>query len=96
MAKILYYKSKRENVIVIVLLAISVVVTNSFIIFLPNEDSRFYISGLMSTVAVGVVLVISIIVAWRYKRGIKKKEEEKQQVFSQQDRYTKPCLFLVL
>jgi membrane protein implicated in regulation of membrane protease activity len=96
MAKILYYKSKRENVIVIVLLAISVVVTNSFIIFLPNEDSRFYISGLMSTVAVGVALVIAIIEVWTYKKGIKKKEEEKQQVFSQQDRYTKPCLFLVL
>ena len=108
MAKILYYKSKRENVIVIVLLAISVVVTNSFIIFLPNEDSRFYISGLMSTVAVGVALVIAIIEVWTYKKGIKKKEE--QQVFSQQDRYTKPhhyyyndnkmhfsiCLFLVL
>jgi amino acid transporter len=74
MAKILSYKSKKENVIVIVLLATSVAVTNSFIIFLPNEDSRFYISGLISTGAVGVALVIAIIVVWTYKRDIKKKE----------------------
>jgi|SRR5215208_7130545 len=92
MAKIVSYKSKskKENVIVVVLLATSVIVTNSFVIFLPNEDSRFYVSGLISTAAVGVVLVISIIVAWRYKRGIKKKEEEKQQVLSQQDSGTRP------
>ena len=112
MAKILSYesKSKKENLIVIVLLVISVIVTNSFIIFLPNEDSRFYISGLISSAAVGVALVISIIAVWKYKRGIKKKEEEKQQAFSQQDKDTKPhhyyyddnkmhfsiCLFLIL
>lgn len=91
MAKILSYKSmsKKENVIVIVLLATSIIVTNSFIIFLPNENSRFYISGLISTAAIGVALVIAVIVVWRYKRGIKKKEEEKQQVFSQQDADTR-------
>jgi hypothetical protein len=72
------------------LLATSVIVTNSFIIFLPNEDSRFYISGLMSTAAAGVALAIAIIVVWRYRRGIKKKEEAKQQVFfSQQDADTR-------
>lgn len=91
MAKILSYKSmsKKENVMVIVLLATSIIVTNSFIIFLPNENSRFYISGLISTAAIGVALVIAVIVVWRYKRGIKKKEEEKQQVFSQQDADTR-------
>ncbi|HEU4821944.1 MAG TPA: hypothetical protein VFS97_00825 [Nitrososphaeraceae archaeon] len=81
--------SKKENVMVIVLLATSIIVTNSFIIFLPNENSRFYISGLISTAAIGVALVIAVIVVWRYKRGIKKKEEEKQQVFSQQDADTR-------
>ena len=92
MAKILSYesKSKKENVMVIVFLAISVIVTNSFIIFLPKEDSRFYLSGLISSAAVGVALVISIIAVWKYKRGIKKKEEERQQVFSQQDADTGP------
>lgn len=56
---------------------------------MPNESSRFYISGLISTAAIGVALVLAIIVVWRYKRGIKKKEEEKQQVFSQQDADTR-------
>jgi hypothetical protein len=111
MTKILSYKSRsrKENVIVMVVLAISVIFTNSFIIFLPNEDSRFYISGLISTIAIGVALVIAIIMVWAYKRSIKKKEEEKQQAFSQQDKDTKPhhyyyddnkmhfsiCLFLI-
>ncbi|MDW0316128.1 MAG: hypothetical protein QN716_12220, partial [Nitrososphaeraceae archaeon] len=80
MTKILSYKNKRDNVIVIVLLIISIVITNSFIIFSPDENSRFYFSGLTSTLALGVALVISIVMVLKYKRSIR---EEKQQKLSQ-------------
>jgi hypothetical protein len=85
MAKILSYKNNRDKFLVIVLLIISIVITNSFIIFSPDEDSRFYFSGLTSTLALGVALVISIVMVYRYKRSIKK-QEEKQQALSQQSK----------
>jgi hypothetical protein len=81
--KILSYKNKTDNIIVIVVLIISIVITNSFIIFSPDEDSRFYFSGLTSTLTVGVALVISIVMVYRYKISINK-QEEKQQALSQQ------------
>jgi hypothetical protein len=88
MAKILSYKNNRDKFLVIVLLIISIVITNSFIIFSPDEDSRFYFSGLTSTLALGVALVISIVMVYRYKRSIKK-QEEKQQALSQQSNDTR-------
>jgi Na+/melibiose symporter-like transporter len=107
MAKIPSYKSKRENVIVIVSLIISIVVTNSFIIFSPDKDSRFYFSALISTASLGVALVISIVMVCSYKRSVKEKQ---QALLSQQNNDTKLhhyyydnnkihfsiCLFLVL
>lgn len=56
MAKILSYGNKRDNVIVVVSLIISIVITNYFIIFSPDEDSRFYFSGLTSTLALGAAM----------------------------------------
>jgi uncharacterized membrane protein len=85
MAKILSYKNNRDKFLVIVVLIISIVITNSFIIFSPDEDSRFYFSGLTSTLALGVALVISIVMVYRYKSSIKK-QEEKQQALSQQSK----------
>jgi hypothetical protein len=88
MTKILSYKNNRDKFLVIVLLMISIVITNFFIIFSPDEDSRFYFSGLTSTLALGVALVISIVMVYRYKRSIKK-QEEKQQALSQQSNDTR-------
>jgi hypothetical protein len=88
MAKILSYKNNRDKFLVIVLLIISIVITNSFIIFSPDEDSRFYFSGLTSTLALGVALVISIVMVYKYKRSIKKQEEE-QHALSQQSNDTR-------
>jgi hypothetical protein len=85
MAKILSYKNNRDKFLVIVVLIISIVITNSFIIFSPDEDSRFYFSGLTSTLALAVALVVSIVMVYRYKRSIKK-QEEKQQALSQQSK----------
>jgi hypothetical protein len=88
MTKILSYKNNRDKFLVIVLLIISIVITNSFIIFSPDEDNRFYFSGLTSTLALGVALVISIVMVYKYKRSIKKQEEKKQAI-SQQSNETK-------
>jgi predicted histidine transporter YuiF (NhaC family) len=81
------YRDQRVNTIIIVLLIILVVATNSFIIFSPNEDSRFYFSGLASSLTLAAGLVISIVMVYRYKRGIK--QEQMQQASSDQYNDTK-------
>ena len=106
MAKILSYKNKRNNLIIIISLAISIAITNSFIVFSPDEDSRFYFSNLTSTLTVGVPLVIAFVMIFRYKRSMKK-QEEIPQVLSQPDKgihyyydnnkmHLSICVFLVL
>ena len=57
----------------------SILVTNSFIVFSPDEDSKFYFSGLTSTLGLGAALVIAIIIVYRYKRCIKKQEDKRSQ-----------------
>ena len=78
MAKILSYKNKRNNLIITISLVISIVITNSFIVFSSDEDSRFYFSNLTSTLTVGVPLVIAFVMVFRYKRSMKKQEEKPQ------------------
>ena len=58
-------------------LIISILVTNSFIVFSPDEDSKFYFSGLTSTLGLAAALVIAIIMVYRYKRFIKKQEDKR-------------------
>ena len=57
----------------------SILVTNSFIVFSPEEDSKFYFSGLTSTLGLGAALVIAILMVYRYKRCIKKQEDKRSQ-----------------
>jgi hypothetical protein len=57
----------------------SILVTNSFIVFSPDEDSKFYLSGLTSTLGLGSALVIAIMMVYRYKRCIKKQEDKRSQ-----------------
>jgi hypothetical protein len=106
MAKILSYKNKRNNLIIIISLAISIAITNSLIVFSPDEDRRFYFSNLTSTLTVGVPLVIAFVMIFRYKRSMKK-QEEISQVLSQPDNgihyyydnnkmHLSICVFLVL
>ena len=85
MAKILSYNNKRNNLIIVISLAISIAITNSFILFSLDEDSRFYFSNLTSTLTVGVPLVIAFVMVFRYKRSMKK-QEELPQVLSQSDK----------
>jgi hypothetical protein len=54
MAEILSYENKRNNLIITISLVISIAIINSFILFSPDEDSRFYFSNLTSTFTVGV------------------------------------------
>jgi hypothetical protein len=102
------YEDKRVNLIVIITLIVSILVTNSFIIFSPDEKSRFYFSNLTSTLTVAAALVVSIIMIYRFKRNVRK-PIEKEQTPSQQSGDRKPhhpyyddnkihfsiCLFLV-
>jgi hypothetical protein len=102
------YEDKRVHLIVIITLIVSILVTNSFIIFSPDEKSRFYFSNLTSTLTVGAALVVSIVMIYRFKRNVGK-PVEKEQTPSQQSGDRKPhhpyyddnkihfsiCLFLV-
>jgi hypothetical protein len=77
------YEDKRVNLIVIITLIVSILVTNSFIIFSPDEKSRFYFSNLTSTLTVGAALAVSIVMVYRFKRNVRK-PIEKEQTPSQQ------------
>jgi hypothetical protein len=82
MARLLFPKRKLGNIIVKVLLIISIVITNSLIVFWPDDD-RFYFSGLTSTFTLGAALVISITTVCIYKITLRKqKEKEKEQTIS--------------
>jgi small-conductance mechanosensitive channel len=83
------YEDKRVNFIVIITLIVSILITNSFIIFSPDEKSRFYFSALTSTLTLGAALVVSIVMIYRFKRNIKK-PLEKEQTPSQQSSDRKP------
>ncbi|HEY3525970.1 MAG TPA: hypothetical protein VGK47_07225, partial [Nitrososphaeraceae archaeon] len=86
MTKILPYRNKRDNIMIaIVSLIASIVITNSFIIFSPDEDSRFYFSGLTSSFTAAVGLVISIVMVYRYKITIKKQKEMQQVLLNRND-----------
>src|SRR5215204_6475027 len=109
MTKILSYKNERDNVIIVASLIISIVITNSFVIFSPDEDMRFYNASLTSTIAVGLALVICIIQIYRYKRSGIKKLEKREYSLSKYTNSERPhhyynnnkmhcsiCLFLAL
>ena len=105
MSKILFYKNNRDTVVITILLIISIVITNSFIVFSTDAENRSYFSNLTSTVTVVVPLVIAFVVVSRYKRS-KKKQKEKPLALSQPDKdihiyydnnkmHFSICLFLV-
>jgi hypothetical protein len=103
MAKILSYKNKRNNITIIISLIVSIVITNSFIVLSPDENSRSYSSNLTSTVTVGIPMVTAFVMVFRYKRNLKK-QEDKPEVHSQQHNqsydnnkmHLSICIFLIL
>jgi hypothetical protein len=106
MAKILSYKNKRNNISIIILLIVSIVITNSFIVFSPDENSRSYFSNLTSTVTVGIPMVIAFLMVFRYKRNLKKQEDKPEahvrqhnqaiQSYDNNKMHLSICIFLVL
>ena len=85
MSKILSYKNNRNSIVLSVSLIVSIIITNSFIVFSPDENSRSYFSNLTSTITVGIPMVIAFVMVFRYKRSIKK-QEDKLQVYPEHDR----------
>ena len=83
MSKILTYKGRRNNIIITVSLIVAIIITNSFIVFSPDEDSRSYFSNLTTTLTVAAPMVIAFVMVFRYKRSMKK-QDEKYQEHSQQ------------
>jgi small-conductance mechanosensitive channel len=71
------YEDKRVKAIVIISLIVSILITNSLILFSPDDDSRFYFSGLTSTLTLGVALAVSIVMVYEYKRNIRLEKKEK-------------------
>ena len=99
MTKVLsYYKSKNVNIVIITSLIVSIIVTNSFVIFSPDEDTRFYNAGLTSALTVGVGLVICLIQVYRYKRSIHRQEGagKPHHYFDNNKMHLSICLFLGL
>jgi hypothetical protein len=93
-----YYKIKDVNIVVITSLIVSIIITNSFVIFSPDEDTRFYNAGITSAITVGVALVICLVQVYRYKRSIQRREKAGQPYhsFDNNKMHMSICLFLGL
>ena len=100
MIKVLSYnKNKNVNIVIITSLIVSIIITNSFVIFSPNEGTRFYNAGLTSTITMGVALVVCLIQVYRYKRGVQRQEkaiERQYYYFDNNKMHFSICLFLGL
>jgi tellurite resistance protein TehA-like permease len=72
------YEDKRVNLIVLTVLIVSILITNSFIIFSPDEEDKFYFSALTSTLTLSAALVISILMVFRFKKYIRKLKKKEQ------------------
>jgi hypothetical protein len=98
LTKVLIYKSKNVNIVVITSLIVSIIITNSFVIFSPDERTRFYNAGLTSAITVGVALVICLVQVYRYKRRVQRQEKVGQPYlyFDNNKMHLSICLFLGL
>jgi hypothetical protein len=104
MAKILSYENKRSNAVVVAALAVSIVITNTFVILSPDESTRFRNASITSTITVVVALVICLIQVYRYKARVKSQLTSSMQPNAKQPRdyysnnkmHLSICLFLGL
>ena len=98
MTKVLIYKSKNVNIVIITSLIISIITTNSFIIFSPDENTRLYNAGITSAITVGVALVICLVQVYRYKKTVPRQEKAGQpyHYFDNNKMHLSICLFLGL
>jgi hypothetical protein len=104
-----YFENRKVNVIILILLIVSIIITNSFVLFSPNIDTRSYNAILTSTLSVGVALVICFVQIFGYKKTIRKQEKIRQNTLSEKTdnkqlhyyydsnkMHLSICLFLVL
>jgi hypothetical protein len=98
LTKVLIYKSKNVNIVILTSLIVSIIITNSFVILSPDEKTRFYNAGLTSAITVGVALVICLIQIYRYKRSVQRQEKTGQPHyhFDNNKMHFSICLFLGL
>ena len=91
-------KSKNVNIVILTLLIASIIIINSFIIFSPDERTRFYNAGLTSAITIGVALVLCLVQAYRYKRTAQRQEKTGQPhyYFDNNNMHLSICLFLGL
>jgi hypothetical protein len=83
--KTLTYRSSRKvNAVVISSLFVSVIITNSFVIFSPDVDTRSYNAILTSTISVGVALVVCLVQVFRYKITIRKQKKIERSTSSEE------------
>ena len=87
------FRKHRRKRTLIVLLVISIVIANSFIIF-SNEGSRFYFAKVTTTVTSGVALATALVMIYKYKR----KEElyDSHQFYKRNEVHLSISLFLAL
>jgi len=71
MARILSYVNKESNAVIVAALAVSIVITNLFVILSPDENTRFYNASITSTITIGAALVICLVQVYRYKTRVK-------------------------
>jgi hypothetical protein len=88
-----YDKSKNVNIVITTSLIASIIITNSFVIFAPDENARFYNAGLTSTITMGVALVICLIQVYRYKMRVAK-TRQLHYYFDNNKMHLSICMFL--
>jgi drug/metabolite transporter (DMT)-like permease len=106
MSTILPYKSGKNSIVVTISLIVAIVITNSFIVFSPDEYSRSLFSNLTSTLTAGIPLAIAFVMVFRYKRSMKKQQDKSQMrsekgtditnYYDNNKMHLSICIFLVL
>jgi hypothetical protein len=96
------------NAIIVISLSVSIFITNYFVIFSPDEDTRSYNAIVTSTISVGVALVICLVQVFGYKKIIRKQKKKegqntslehtdyRQHYYDNNKMHFSICLFLVL
>jgi len=106
MSRILHYKSGRNNVVITISLIVAIIITNSFIVFSPDENSRSYFSNLTSTLTVAAPMVIGFVMIFTYKKSLiklkgkhqthRQRHDQDIQSYDNNKMHLSICIFLVL
>lgn len=88
-------KNLRNTVLLLSLLATSIAVTNSLIIFASDEDKKFYFARLTTTITSAAALATAVVMVYKFKT--KQKQSDSYQFHKGDDKlHFSICLFLAL